>query len=102
MSVYVDPLLVWPTPIQCFKDGSCHLFADTVAELHEFAGKLGLKREWFQDDPGLPHYDLTAARRVAAVKAGAQELTRKEAVNKWRTLRSARWQKKLLATEGHR
>jgi len=25
------------------------MFADTLEELHEFAQKIGMKREWFQD-----------------------------------------------------
>jgi len=27
----------------------CHMCADSTSELHEFAKKLNLKREWFQD-----------------------------------------------------
>ena len=54
---------------------SCHLFADSIDELHEFARAIGLKREWFQK--GFPHYDLTTAMRKKAVSAGAQEVSRK-------------------------
>lgn len=35
MSVYVDGLVVWPTGIRCFKNGSCHLEADTLKELRK-------------------------------------------------------------------
>jgi hypothetical protein len=48
--------------------------ADTKEELHAFALRIGLKRQWFQDAPRLWHYDLTASRRVAALKAGALDL----------------------------
>jgi len=52
---------------------SCHLFSDdNLPELHAFAHKLGLRREWFQDRD-LPHYDLTARKRAAALLAGAVE-----------------------------
>jgi len=41
--------------------GGGHLQADTTDELHDFARRLGLRREWFQGKPGRPendHYDL--------------------------------------------
>lgn len=71
MSVYVDELRVWPSRITCFRNGSCHLTADTLDELHAFARRLGLRREWFQDHPIAPHYDLTASRRELALQRGA-------------------------------
>lgn len=40
-----------------------HLISDTsLEELHEFAERLGLRREWFQNHPRHPHYDLTTHR----------------------------------------
>jgi hypothetical protein len=53
------------------------MWADTPAELHAMASRIGLKRGWFQDDPRLPHYDLTIKRKAAAVKAGAQQASLK-------------------------
>jgi hypothetical protein len=67
----VDELIKWPTNIRCFKAGSCHLSADTVEELHAFAARLGLRREWFQNHPKMPHYDLTKSRREQALRLGA-------------------------------
>jgi hypothetical protein len=52
----------------------CHLLADTVEELHEFAKKLGLKREWFQDKKSFPHYDLVESKREKALELGAEEI----------------------------
>lgn len=51
----------------------CHLWCDEgeELELHAFAARIGMKRAWFQNKPGFPHYDLTPNRRVAAVKLGA-------------------------------
>lgn len=55
-----------------------HLTADTPEELHEFAARLDLRREWFQ--PGRPiagrpspfwHYDLTSKKPVQALTMGA-------------------------------
>lgn len=70
MTVYVDELMKWPTRIRCFKNGSAHLTADTEEELHELAQRIGLKRAWFQNKR-VPHYDLTASKREAALAAGA-------------------------------
>lgn len=65
MPVYVDPLISWPSKAKtphCFKDKhSCHMYADTPAELHALAARIGLKREWFQDHRVVGHYDLTPA-----------------------------------------
>jgi len=55
---------------------SCHLTADTLEELHEFAESLGLQRQWFQ--PKRPHYDLTKAKRKLAVRLGAKEVASRE------------------------
>jgi hypothetical protein len=54
--------------------GGGHLQADSSEELHEFAARLGLKREWFQSRPGRPeldHYDLTRGKREQALRLGA-------------------------------
>jgi hypothetical protein len=54
--------------------GGGHLQADTTDELHAFAERLGLRREWFQSRPGRPendHYDLTQAGRARALELGA-------------------------------
>ena len=83
--VYVDPLMDhgWRMRNQGVKN--CHLFADTVEELHTFALKIGMRIEWFQNRPDLPHYDLTPDRRARAVRAGAREVTRRELVEFMRT-----------------
>ena len=88
MPVYIDPLL------PCVPNGawrwtkSSHLFADTLEELHAFAGRIGMKRAWFQHKPGrLPHYDLTEKRRGKAIALGALEMDRRRAVEKWREIR---------------
>lgn len=77
MAVYVDELRNWPTVIRCFKDGSCHMWADSLEELHTFARRLGLRRGWFQDHTRLKHYDLTAERRQKALQLGALEASLK-------------------------
>jgi hypothetical protein len=48
--------------------------ADTLADLHSFAEKIGLKFTWFQNHPRHPHYDLTKNKRCLAVAMGAVEV----------------------------
>lgn len=84
MSVYVDGLMSHGWRL----GDSCHLIADTVEELHEFADRLGMKRAWFQPRSS-PHYDLTVRRRAKAVALGAIELDRKQLVYKLRELRQS-------------
>ena len=54
----------------------CHMIGDTVAELHDMADRIGLRREWFQPR-SRPHYDLSKTKRLEAVKAGAVEFDRR-------------------------
>lgn len=71
MTVYVDEFKHYgPTKIRCFRNGSSHMMADTVEELHAMADRIGLKREWFQPLSS-PHYDLTESKREKALAAGA-------------------------------
>lgn len=68
MAVYVDDsMILWRGRKWC------HLQADTLEELHAFAAKLGLKREWFQKGsrPENDHYDVTEAKRAQAIALGA-------------------------------
>lgn len=68
----------------------CHMVADSLEELHEMADKIGMRREWFQDNPDHPHYDLSKSRRVLAVKNGAIEIDSRQLVQ-W--LRARRLEK---------
>jgi hypothetical protein len=87
--LYVDSLLRWASNRRFPFRATCHLFADSTAELHAFALRLGMERAWFQiGNKGIPHYDLNAERRELAIRLGAVELTRRESVAKWRDLRA--------------
>ena len=77
--ITIDELFQWPTTIRCFKDGACHLRSTTSDdELHAFAARLGLRRQWFQTNPKRPgdrysnHYGLTPRRRERALQLGAK------------------------------
>ena len=53
----------------------CHMWSDDVEALHAMARRIGMRREWFQDRPGFPHYDLVPTRRAAAIRLGAIEIS---------------------------
>lgn len=55
-----------------------------LAELHAMAERIGMRREWFQNKPHYPHYDLTESLRAAAVAAGAVEVDPYEFVRRIR------------------
>lgn len=80
MAVYVDPLRNYGGSAEFRWPISCHMYADTLDELHAMAARIGMRRSWFQDDRRLPHYDLVPRRRAAAVRLGAVEHTRAEMV----------------------
>ena len=82
MSVYVDELRFYPPSPRWRHGEACHLVADTLEELHAFAGKLQLRRSWFQPHRHIPHYDLTARRRAAAIRAGAIEVKARDYVRR--------------------
>ena len=91
MAVYVDSLEDWGWVLRGRVVRSCHLFCDSVdlSELHDLASRIGMRRSWFQTSRAAPHYDLTAARRAAAVQLGAIEVGRRDAVEIWRARRAA-------------
>lgn len=70
MTVYIDDMYLYA--IGQFRGmRMSHLIADTTPELHGFAARIGMKREWFQDD----HYDVPLPRRGDAIALGAIAIT---------------------------
>lgn len=55
----------------------CHMFADSLAELHAMALAIGMDRDWFQP-LSFPHYDVSLSRRARAVSLGAVEVDRRQ------------------------
>ena len=51
-----------------------HMIADTEAELHAMAARIGLARRWYQGD----HYDVSMSLRAKAIAAGAVEISMRE------------------------
>lgn len=85
MAVYVDRLVDYG-----WRHGpSCHLIADSIEELIDFAESIGLRREWYQPK-STPHFDLTVEKRAEAVAMGAIELDTRALVGKLRELRRQR------------
>jgi hypothetical protein len=68
MAVYVDNARIkWRGQLWC------HLVADSLDELHAFARRLGLQRNWFHRTASYPHYDVTSTVRERALAIGALE-----------------------------
>ncbi len=81
MAVYVDDMRATVK----MRDGRtfifCHMVADSEAELHAMADRIGVQRKWYQY-PGksrYPHYDITLGKRALAVSAGAIEISDRQA-----------------------
>ena len=77
MTVYLDD---WRQPAHLgpVDDRWSHLVADTDEELHAFAERLGMRREWFQGRTARPHhahYDVPERARAEALDNGAVEVT---------------------------
>lgn len=78
MTVYVDPA-VWPFGRMLM----CHMWADSLDELHAMVDRIGVQRKWIQGHPTLSlpqarkaswvHFDISKAKRDLAVAAGAVE-----------------------------
>ncbi len=75
MTIYVDePRFYGYGPYRHRDKKWCHMMTDQtdLTELHDTAKKIGLKRQWFQDHPLHPHYDIVAkAKRAKAIRLGA-------------------------------
>ncbi len=83
--IFVDQL-TRTKPSQDWHYGdSCHLTADSEAELHQFAtATLGMKLEWARVVGWTTYYQLTRNKRELALRAGAEEMTPIKAVKLFR------------------
>ena len=89
MTVYVDS--------ECIRWRGrdwCHLVADSVEELHDFAARLGLQRNWFQNRGRYPHYDVTRAVRNRALRMGAVDADRETLIACCKRVRSEMLQRR--------
>lgn len=60
-----------------YTDGT-HLVSDNLSELHNFAKRIGLKRQWFQNHKTHPHYDIWGGMVKNVLDNGAVIVTSKE------------------------
>jgi hypothetical protein len=92
VTVYLDD---WRQPARLgpVTDRWSHLVADSDAELHAFAARLGMRREWFQhkaDRPHQAHYDLPERSRGDALALGAVAVSWRQVGRMLRQRRGAR------------
>lgn len=92
MTVYLDD---WRQPARLgpVDDRWSHLVADTDDELHAFAARMGMRREWFQHKEARPHqshYDLPERARPEALALGAVPVTWRQVGRMMRQRRTAR------------
>ncbi len=73
MSVYVDDMYRYPMG-RFSRMKMSHMIADTEAELHAMAARIGVARKWYQGD----HYDIAMSKREEAIAAGAVAITLKQ------------------------
>lgn len=75
MAVYVDDM---EAPYGRMK--MCHMLADSDAELHAMADRIGVARRWHQAPPKhSSHYDIALTKKALALAAGAIAITWKQA-----------------------
>ena len=70
MTVYVDDMRA-----RFGRMIMCHMIADSDEELRAMAQEIGVAQRWHQGD----HFDISLGRRALAVKAGAVEITIRQA-----------------------
>lgn len=68
----------------------CHMFAESLADLHAMADAIGMRRSWFQP-LSFPHYDVCLTRRARAVALGAIEVDRREGYRIRKRIRARGW-----------
>lgn len=73
MTVYVDNM-----EASFGRMKMCHMMADTEAELHAMADRIGVARKWFQKKASGDHYDIAMSKRKLAVGFGAVEISMRE------------------------
>lgn len=73
--VYVDD-----ADVSKYGRGWFHLTADSLVELHAFAVRIGLPTRAFHRGARHPHYDITEAQRLSALRSGAYPVSPRDIV----------------------
>lgn len=58
----------------------CHMLADTLQELHEFAALIDVDKRLFHRNASYPHYDVTVQMRETAIEYGALPADRRKII----------------------
>ena len=75
MAIYVDFMQIE------FKGYKwCHMLADTLQELHDFAALIEVDKRLFHQNASYPHYDVTVQMLETALKYGATAADRKKII----------------------
>lgn len=57
----------------------CHMLADTDAELHAMADRIGVARRHHQNGMSGSHYDIASSKAMDAIRLGAIPITVRQA-----------------------
>ena len=75
MAIYVDFVQIK------FKGHKwCHMLADSLQELHDFAAFIDVDARLFHRNASYPHYDITVQMREIAITQGAIPADRKKII----------------------
>ena len=84
MAIYVDFMQIE------FKGYKwCHMLADSLQELHEFAAFIELDERLFHRNASYPHYDVTVQMRETAIEYGAIPADRRKIIECAKNLKEA-------------
>ncbi|KAA0915227.1 DUF4031 domain-containing protein [Psychrobacter sp. ANT_WB68] len=75
MAIYVDFMQIEFKGYKC-----CHMLADTLQELHDFAALIEVDKRLFHRNASYPHYDVTVQMRLTAIENGAIPADRRKII----------------------
>lgn len=91
--IYVDPLcshgFIFDRRVNSRPVKTCHMFElrNSKEKLLNMASLIGMKSRWIKkSNRGIWHFDLMKGKRQLAIKEGAVEVPRKEAVEIWKNI----------------
>jgi len=76
--IYVDEPIYARAGVKKPRVLYAHMVADTIAELHEFAEKIGVKKHFFHKSPAAHHYDINSTQWEKAIREGAKRVSSRE------------------------
>lgn len=82
MAIYVDFVCI---EFRGYK--WCHMLADSLQELHDFAAFIEVDQLLFHRTASYPHYDVTLQMREIALENGAIAATRKQIIDSAKKLK---------------